>query len=44
MLSLNSLAVVLEFDDEGLDVLPLSLPVANAPLSVRIEVLFLLVE
>ena len=44
MLSLNSLAVVLEFDDEGLDVLSLSLPVANAPLSIRIEVLFLLVE
>lgn len=44
LLSLNSLAVVLEFDNEGLDVLSLSLPIANAPLSIRIEVLFLLVE
>lgn len=44
LLSLNSLAVVLEFDDEGLDVLALSLPVANAPLGVRVEVLLLLIK
>ena len=44
LLSLNSLAVVLEFDNEGLDVLALSLPVANAPLGVRIEVLLLLIK
>ena len=43
-LSLNSLAVVLEFDDERLDVLAGSLPVANAALRIRVEVLLLLVK
>jgi len=44
LLSLNSLAVVLQFDDERLHVLALSLPVADAPLSIRVEVLLLLVK
>jgi len=38
------LFVVFEFHDERLDVLSLSLPLADALLSVGVEVLLLLVE
>ena len=42
--SLDALLVVLELHDERLDVLTLTLPVLDALLSVRVEVLLLLVE
>jgi len=38
------LFVVFEFHDEGLDVLALALPLLNALLGVRVEVLLLLVK
>ena len=40
----NVLLVVLELHDQRLDVLALTLPVLDAFLSVRVEVLLLLVE
>ena len=40
----HTLLVVLELHDERLDVLTLTLPVLDALLSVRVEVLLLLVE
>lgn len=40
----DTLLVVLELHDEGLDVLALGLPLLNALLSVRVEVLLLLVS
>ena len=43
-LSLDALLVVLELHDERLDVLALGLPVLDALLRVRVEVLLLLVE
>jgi len=41
---LNALAVVLELDDQGLDVLALGFPILDAALGVAVEVLLLLVE
>lgn len=43
-ISLNAFLVAFKLHDEGFDVFALSLPVLNALLSVRIEVLFLLIS
>ena len=40
----DALAVVLELDDEGLNVLACSFPFFDAALSIRVEVLLLLIE
>jgi hypothetical protein len=40
----NALFVVFKFHDDGLDIFSLGLPLTDALLSIRVEILFLLVE